>query len=493
MSEQSKPRKAIVYTRLSASDDELSLADQDSQCRQLAARLGWTVARTATEAKTSAWKRRKVKAPDPTAPDGERWTWVVVRPVWSQIMTQLETGEADGLLVVDRDRACRQPTDLERLVDVHLASGAPVESVTDSIHLRGSDSDITMARIMVAIAWQESADKARRVKAARKRQAEAGTWGGGVRPYGFTPTDTPGVLDKEAAEVQVMDDMDRDVVAGRTLWAIAHDLNEREVPTVKGGQWTPESVRSIILRERTGDVVSDRATWQAAVEILRNPARRLSPGNKAQHLLSGILRCGVCGGPLVVQRCRGVYVCRASHVKIAQGHTEREVTATIITRLALPDAARLLAAPDGTGADVAALASEAAKLRQRKTMLAGLLAADEMDEDEWRTASKVVKDKLATLEAKLTAAAEHAPSAPAATLAGREDAAALWQALDLEAKRAVIRSLVTITVNRQGRGGRPPGWKSGESYFDPRRIAIHWRSEPVSACEAPDAAQAAVA
>ena len=102
-STRSKPKAAIVYTRLSASGDELSLADQDEQCRELAARLGWGVARTAPEAKTSAWHRKKVKAPD------GRTTYVVVRPVWNQIMTELESGEADGLLVVDRDRACRQP------------------------------------------------------------------------------------------------------------------------------------------------------------------------------------------------------------------------------------------------------------------------------------------------------------------------------------------------------------------------------------------------
>jgi hypothetical protein len=91
-------------------------------------------------------------------------------------------------------------------------------------------------------------------------------------------------------------------------------------------------------------------------------------------------------------------------------------------------------------------------------------AAGEMDADEWRAASKVIKNKLAALEARLTAAAQTATDAPAAALAGREDAAGVWQAMDLEAKRAVIRSLVTLTIARQGRGHRPRGWKRGESY-----------------------------
>ena len=51
--------------------------------------------------------------------------------------------------------------------------------------------------------------------------------------------------------------------------------------------------------------------------------------------------------------------------------------------------------------------------------------------------------------------------------------------MDLEAKRAVIRSLVTVTIARQGRGHRPRGWKRGESYswFNPARVTIGWRGE----------------
>ena len=99
------------------------------------------------------------------------------------------------------------------------------------------------------------------------------------------------------------------------------------------------------------------------------------------------------------------------------------------------------------------------------------------------------------MEGKLTAAAEQVTDAPAATLAGREDAAQLWAKLDLEARRAVIRSLVTVTIARQGRGHRRPGWKRGESYnwFDPQRIMISWRGEQVSAGEPVHDGEAAAA
>src|SRR5215472_1535598 len=80
---------------------------------------------------------------------------------------------------------------------------------------------------------------------------------------------------------------------------------------------------------------------------------------------------------------RRVPVPPGGHVRIAQARTDAEVVATIVTRLAQPDAASLLAAPSGGASDVAELAARAGKLRQRKAMLAGLLAAGEMDAEEW--------------------------------------------------------------------------------------------------------------
>ena len=112
-------------------------------------------------------------------------------------------------------------------------------------------------------------------------------------------------------------------------------------------------------------------------------------------------------------------------------------------------------------------------------MLAGLLAAGEMDPAEWKAASSVVKDKLSALDAKLTAAAQRSGNAPAAALAGREDAEVLWNGMDLETQRKVLRSLVEVTVSRQGRGVRRPGYQAGESYrwFNSDRVSIAFKSE----------------
>lgn len=62
----------------------------------------------------------------------------------------------------------------------------------------------------------------------------------------------------------------------------------------------------------------------------------------------------------------------------------------------------------------------------------------------------------------------------AAVTAGRVrrgDPEAVWQALDLDRRRAVLAALMTVTVNKTPRG-RPAGWKPGQPYFDAASVDI---------------------
>ncbi len=56
-----------------------------------------------------------------------------------------------------------------------------------------------------------------------------------------------------------------------------------------------------------------------------------------------------------------------------------------------------------------------------------------------------------------------------------KDPAAVWERIGLDRRRAVIRSLMAVTVHPAPRGRRP-GWRPGESYFDPAGVAITWLS-----------------
>ena len=65
----------------------------------------------------SAFKRRKVVTPS------GRTEWRVFRPGFRSIVDDLAAGRTGAMLCEDLDRACRDPRDLEDLVDAVAATG----------------------------------------------------------------------------------------------------------------------------------------------------------------------------------------------------------------------------------------------------------------------------------------------------------------------------------------------------------------------------------
>ncbi len=72
--------------------------------------------------------------------------------------------------------------------------------------------------------------------------------------------------------------------------------------------------------------------------------------------------------------------------------------------------------------------------------------------------------RLEEIGAELEHAARENVLAP---LVAAENAAEVWEALDLSRKRAVIKTLMSITLHSPGRGARRP--------FDPATVAVTWR------------------
>jgi len=54
-------------------------------------------------------------------------------------------------------------------------------------------------------------------------------------------------------------------------------------------------------------------------------------------------------------------------------------------------------------------------------------------------------------------------------------ASSIWPTLDLGRRRAIVQTLVTVTIER-ARRGRRPGWRPGEPYFDPQSISFDWKA-----------------
>jgi site-specific DNA recombinase len=79
--------------------------------------------------------------------------------------------------------------------------------------------------------------------------------------------------------------------------------------------------------------------------------------------------------------------------------------------------------------------------------------------------------KLEEIKAQIAAAVE---VDPVAELLAADDIVAAWKKLTIPKKQTIVDAICTVTLH-PGKKGRPPGWKPGERYFDPRTVEVKWR------------------
>lgn len=459
---------------------------QEADARALAARLGWTVIKVIPEDDTSAFKRRKIKLPDGTT------ALRTVRPGFRAALDGLAAGEYDGLIADDLDRVARDPRDLEDLIDVveSRRPRIPVESVTGSLRL-ANDADITMARIMCAVANKSSRDTARRV--ARKHEelaAEGKPGGGGFRGYGYdrrnleiVPEEAKIVKEIAARILGTWDGwteeqrakIDPDV--GESLNSIAEDLRRREIPTVTGSLWNSRSVKSVVtkprvagLRAHRNEVVGeavwpailDRDTWEEACARLAGRARNVDLG--LQRWLTGVLVCSKCGRHLMGWQGNGGqrYWCAspkggcggvAVKAVMVEGEIERQVL-DLLGRPRVLEQLRTVADTEVTEDARAELVADEAQLKQ----MAGMYARREITFAEYKEGRSIIERRIRESRALVNA---RAPRVLRRLLEG--DVRANWAAAKPADKREVVLALVP--------GYRVmPHDRSKGNKFDPGRL-----------------------
>lgn len=462
-----KPRAAILLVRISddKAGDAAGVGRQEDDGRTLADRLGWTIAEVIVENDTSAYKRRKVRLPDGTT------ALRTVRPGFRSALDKLASGERDGLLAWDLDRTARDPRDLEDLIDIveSRTPRIPVTSVTGSLRL-DTDGDITMARVLVAVANKSSRDTARRV--ARKHEAlaaEGKPGGGGFRGYGYA-AEGHEVIEDEAKVLReigarILGDWDGwtdeqrgriDPELGESLHSIAEDLNRREVPTATGVPWSGRSVGSVVskasvagLRSHKGEVVGP-AVWDAIIpkdrweEICLRLAQRAGTTDLTlQRWLNGVLRCSKCGRMLEGSHGNGGprYWCATPRggcgkIAVKASFVEDEIERQVLDLLSRPKILHRLQRVATTEVSEAAR-QELAEDEEQLKELARMWAKREITFAEYREARSLIDERVKASRALVVSAT---PRILRGLLAG--DVRAGWERLTPADKREVILALI---------------------------------------------------
>ena len=230
--------KVVVYSRVSTEEQAgsgLSLEAQDAKLQAYAELFDLDVVEVTEDAGGSAKTLR--------------------RPGLQRALSLLESGEADGLVVVKLDRLTRSVSDWQLLIDEYFgeAAGKSLFSVSDSIDTRTAGGRLVLNVLLSVAQWEREAI-AERTKDALKVKIQKGERVGSVQ-YGFKVADDGKTLVKCDEESQVVTMIrcmsDRKI----SLRRIARELNRRGIPTKKGkgnNDWKHTTIRSIIkLDERT--------------------------------------------------------------------------------------------------------------------------------------------------------------------------------------------------------------------------------------------------
>lgn len=462
------PRWAI-YTRISEDDADktgLGVARQETDCRALVARRGGVVARVFTDN-------------DVSASNGK------TRPDYTEAMRLLDAGEFDGLAIWDVDRFTRTPREMEDFIDLaDRRPGLELGSVGGEIDIATPQGRM-MLRIKATVARHEVEQMSRRIRRKSEERAAAGTPVGPIG-YGFRrPNGRDEAYEPEAAIIR---ELARRVLDGESLRSLASDLNDRGVLAPRGKAWESRTIRALLKRaniaglrqhrgaivgDSTGDAIVDRDTFDRLTALFNDPRRKAGDtGKPPSHLLSGIARCGLCGGAMRVNsawdrtlkngktyRVPAGYACKVCFkLRREESAVDEFVTELMIARLSNP------AFLEGFDAGDRAAETDArdaiAAIDARLDIAADQFADGAITGDQLRRITERLRAERATQEQTLTDAM---PRTLPAILTG-PNPAERWKSASLEQRRAAVAALMRVTINRPTRRGA----------FDAESIGIDW-------------------
>lgn len=307
--------RAAIYARFSSDlQNERSIDDQIALCRTYADREGLTVSEVFEDRARSAAS-------------------MFGRPGLAEMMDAVKARRIDVVIVEALDRLSRDQEDLSGIWKRAKFAGVEIRAVHDG---KADAIQIGLRGLVGALYLTDLAHKIRRASAGQVRDGKLP----GGRSYGYVPTPgAPGERAIDEGEAEVIRRIYRDYLAGHVPRAIAGALNREGIAPPRGTRWNASTIngsrqrgngilhnelyRGEIVWNRirmikdpdTGKRVSrlnpeaewvrkrvpalaivDDATFEA-VQARTAGRKPMDPASRQpRHLLSGLLRCGACGG-----------------------------------------------------------------------------------------------------------------------------------------------------------------------------------------------------
>jgi len=367
------------------------------------------------------------------------------RKAYQEMVAFCLQGGADVVIVQFLDRLGRRPPELLRRIWELQDHGIKVEATDEDIR------EELVLLVKAAVAGAESKRNSERVRSYMRERVQKGSHAARP-PYGLRPVrgergqverweidEKQGPVVREMYRMAVEDNMGYKGIADR--------LQGMGIPAPHGKAWASFSVQGVLSNDALHGVLTygkrpkkgnpatevirvpnvfpsiltetEWARLQERLAIRRGSAR--GPTHRSDYLLSGIARCGYCGGPMVgrvgairkngTARYRNYWCTRASHSRGAcqyyNGHSAPKLEAAILEYLGQftdPDKVRELLQTQDTetdGRQEQELIRATARLKELETaFLADLDRVDRgiLNESEYAKRQEVRRMEQARLQ-----------------------------------------------------------------------------------------------
>ncbi len=311
--------RAAIYARYSSDlQSDRSIEDQNRLCEEFAARNGFEVVAKYSDAARSGAS-------------------LIDRDGVTDLLLDARAGQFGAVIVENLDRLSRDQADLALIFKKLSFKEIKIVAVSGGV---ADEMQVGFRGLMGAMYLKDLADKTRRGLAGK---VAAGQSAGG-KAYGYRPVKgEPGRLEIVEEEAEIVRRIFAEYAEGASARQIATDLNRDGVPPPRGAVWAantisgdPKKMTGIlrvplyhgelvwnklryVKNPDTGKRVSrlnppsewkhvdvpelrivDEKVWIAAQSRVKATGRGGKGHVRKFRLLSGLIKCGVCGGGMAV-------------------------------------------------------------------------------------------------------------------------------------------------------------------------------------------------
>lgn len=437
--------RAVIYTRVSSDPTGRgrSVAEQESECRAICEREGWTVAEVLTDNDIGA-SRHSGKD----------------RPAYRKLADTLQRG--DVLVTWEASRAQR---DLAAYVELrNLCAERDVRwSYSGKLYDLGRGDDRFTTGLDALLAEKEAEQIRERVLRAQRANAEKGLAHGRI-PYGYLAVRdnaTGKIVERvpHPDQAPIVKEIVARFLAGESLWAITKDLNDRTIATPgTSEQWRASILTQMLkrptyagLRTHKGAITGpgnwegliSEADYNKLLAVLTNPARVAHHGTEPKHLLSGIAICKVCQAPVHRLKNGGypAYVCSKKRcVGRNLESVDFLVRETLLKRLEDP---KLVGSVGIEPDDSSEALNEIARLRREMEIAAEKASDGVISWEMLGNVEKKLKEKIQQQEQQIRSAT----TSPLVTAIIGSNAREVWKEWTIMERRELVRTLVSVVIS----------------------------------------------